>query len=143
MVLAASHVIGALGISLLVSRFLPVSNLGYALAAFGALIPDFDFLFALIFNDLSWHRAYLNFWFIPFLIFGIGCLIFPKKRVEVLLFSLGYLSHIILDLLSADLFILGLIDGVVITVIVFYLLIFYWKQGANITLNGNSCQKNL
>ena len=130
MVLAATHVIAALGLVSLIHRFSPVSSLGYALAALGALLPDFDFLPALLFGDMGWHRAYLNFFWIPFLLAGIGCLIFPKRRLEVLLFSIGYLSHIILDYIHADLFVLALIDGLVITAAVFVLLVYYrFREG--------------
>jgi hypothetical protein len=127
MVLAAAHVISAIGLSFLVSRYQPVAKRGYLLAAFGALVPDFDFLPALIFGDLGWHRAYLNFWFIPFAIFGLGFLVFPKYRQEVFLFSVGYLSHLILDLINASLLVLGMIDGVVITGLVLLLIYKYWN----------------
>ena len=126
MVLAPTHVICALGISLVISKYRPALIQGYLLAAFGALIPDFDFQPALIFNDLGWHRMYLNYWLIPFMIFGIGNLLFPKYRMEVLLFSVGYLSHIILDLLDASLLTLAIIDGILITGIVVVLLFKYW-----------------
>ena len=128
MVLAASHIITAIGLSLLVSRFLKVSKLGYALAAFGALVPDFDFLPALIFSDMGWHRAYLNFLWIAFVIFAVGCFLLPRHRIEVGLFSLGYLSHLILDLVHADLLVLAMIDGLALTGIVVCLIIHYLRD---------------
>jgi hypothetical protein len=124
-VLAASHVIGAIGLSLLVSRYVFVSRLGYAFAALGALVPDFDFLPALIFGDMGWHRAYLNFIWIPFIFAGIGCICLPKRRMEIMMFSLGYLSHVILDFIHADILILALIDGLVLTMIVCCLIVSY------------------
>ncbi len=136
MVLAASHVIGALGVALLISNYLFVSKRGYLFAAAGALIPDFDFLPALIFSDMSWHRAYLNFWFIPFVIFGIGSLLFPKYQDEVLLFSIGYLVHLVLDLIEVSLLTLAMIDGLVITSIVTFLLFKYWHNPNKVKLNS-------
>ena len=132
MVLAASHIIGAIGIALLISKYRFVSNRSYLLAAAGALVPDFDFLPALIFSDMGWHRTYLNFWFIPFVLFGLGNLFFPKYKNEVLLFSVGYLVHLVLDLIEVSMLTLAMIDGLVITGIVAVLLLKYWKRQSDL-----------
>ncbi len=130
MVFAASHVVAAIGLSSLVNRYFPslVSRRGYALASLGALVPDFDFLLVLLFGDMGWHRAFSNFFLIPFVIAALGFVLFPKYRMEVFLFSLGYLSHIILDFIHTDILILGMIDGIVITILVVIFLGLYWKE---------------
>lgn len=128
MVLATAHVLTALTLGFLVSKRWPLRKRSYAFGAFGALVPDFDFLPALLLQNMEIHRAYLNHWSIPFAIAGLGSLLFPKYREEIFLFSLGYLSHIILDLLQFDLLTMGLIDGVLVTVVVFGVLVKYWKE---------------
>ena len=128
MVLATAHVFCALGLSFLVSQKWSLKKRSYAVAALGALVPDFDFLPALLLQNLEIHRAFLNFWMIPFGIAGVGVLLFPRYREEVLLFSLGYLSHLILDLLQFDLLTMGLIDGVFVTLVVAAMLWKYWKE---------------
>lgn len=127
MVLATAHVTAGIGLSLLISQYWKLPKRCFFLAALGALTPDFDFLPALIFRDLGWHRAHLNVWFIPFVISAVGWIVLPKYRKEVSLFSVGYLSHLILDLFNASLLTLALIDGVVVTLLVILFLVKYWK----------------
>ena len=119
MVLATSHIISALGISYLISKRFEVSKLGFSLAALGALVPDFDFLLVIIFGDMGLHRMFLNFLWIPFVLFGFGYLLFSNKRLEVAMFCFaGYLSHVLLDYIQLELITLAMIDGALLTIIV-------------------------
>mgnify|MGYP002622537436 CR=1 FL=1 len=128
MVLATTHTALAIGIAFITAKYKKLKVRDYAILALGALVPDFDFLPALIFQNLEIHRMYLNFFWIPFAILLIGTLTFPKYKQEVLLFSIGYLSHIILDLIHLPLFTMALIDGIVITLITVMVLVKYWKK---------------
>ena len=120
MVLAALHAITGFTIAKLSQKKLNLSNLTLYLAAFGAIIPDFDFILALIFQDMTWHRAFTHHIAVPIIFFILAYFPLRKYKKELIFFNIGYLSHIILDTLATGTSMLNLaiLDGIAIIIFI-------------------------
>jgi len=76
-----------------------ISRLGWALLFFGALLPDVDYLFVWIFNSPI-HRTFTHSFVFVILGFFVSYFILKQYKLEKesIFFSIGFFSHVILDM---------------------------------------------
>ncbi len=130
MVLATVHALTGFTIAKLSQKKFNLSNLTLYLAAFGAIIPDFDFILAIFFQDMTWHRAFTHHIAIPIIFLAIAYFPLKSYRKELLFFNIGYASHILLDNLAKNtsMLNLALLDGIAITIFLCIMLYKSLKQ---------------
>ena len=76
-----------------------ISRLGWALLFFGSVLPDIDYLFVWIFNSPI-HRTFTHSFVFVILGFFVSYFILKQYKLEkeAIFFSIGLLSHVILDM---------------------------------------------
>jgi len=76
-----------------------ISRLGWALLFFGALLPDVDYLFVWISNSPI-HRTFTHSFVFVILGFFVSYFILKQYKLEKesIFFSIGFFSHVILDM---------------------------------------------